>query len=343
MEDCPSLMLRETEQSPTVVATLLEKEAGTFAGIARIFAKNQPPVVTTAARGSSDHAATFFKYLMEIATGIPVASIGPSVASVYGAKLRLKDGLHFTVSQSGASPDIVAAQAAAKKGGATTVAVVNVTESPLAKEADIVLALNAGEEKSVAATKSFIASVAALSGVVAAASGDSALSDGLARLPEALAATQPDGREAVENLLFNARSLYTGGRGTAFAIALEAALKAKETANIHAEAFSLAELMHGPMRLVEQGFPVVAFLPRDEAFDSNIQTLKRLHSFGASIVTLSDAVTPGYRLPSASTGNTHLDPLVSLVNYYRLIEAVTRRKGFDPDKPRNLNKVTVTV
>ncbi|MHC5233130.1 SIS domain-containing protein [Brucella sp. LJL56] len=338
-----SLMLQETEQSSAVVAGLLEKEAGTLAEIARVFQKSEPAVITTAARGSSDHAATFFKYLMEITMGIPVASIGPSVASVYGSKLKLNNGLHFTVSQSGASPDIVAAQDAAKRGGATTIAVVNVVDSPLGRAADIVLALNAGEEKSVAATKSFIAAVAALSGVVASASGDASLQAGLQRLPEALAATSPDGREAVENLLFNARSLYTGGRGTAFAIALEAALKAKETANIHAEAFSLAELMHGPMRLVEEGFPIISFLPRDEAFDTNIQALKRLHSFGASIVTLSDAETPGFRLPSASTGNAHLDPLVSLINYYRVIEAVTRRKGFDPDKPRNLNKVTVTV
>lgn len=343
MNSLSSLMLQETEQSPAVVAGLLEKEAGTFAEIARLFQKSEPAVITTAARGSSDHAATFFKYLMEITMGIPVASIGPSVASVYGSKLKLKNGLHFTVSQSGASPDIVAAQEAAKKGGATTIAVVNVVDSPLGNAADVVLALHAGEEKSVAATKSFIAAVAALSGVVASASGDASQQAGLQRLPEALAATRPDGREAVENLLFNARSLYTGGRGTAFAIALEAALKAKETANIHAEAFSLAELMHGPMRLVEEGFPIVSFLPRDEAFDTNMQALKRLHSFGASIVSLSDAETPGFRLPSASTGNAHLDPLVSLINYYRVIEAVTRRKGFDPDKPRNLNKVTVTV
>ena len=343
MNSPSSLMLQETEQSPAVVAGLLEKEAGTFAEIAHIFQKSEPAVITTAARGSSDHAATFFKYLMEITMGIPVASIGPSVASVYGSRLKLKNGLHFTVSQSGASPDIVAAQEAAKKGGATTIAVVNVVDSPLGNAADVVLALHAGEEKSVAATKSFIAAVAALSGVVASASGDASLQTGLQRLPEALAATRADGREAVENLLFNARSLYTGGRGTAFAIALEAALKAKETANIHAEAFSLAELMHGPMRLVEEGFPIVSFLPRDEAFDTNIQALKRLNSFGASIVSLSDAETPGFRLPSESTGNAHLDPLVSLINYYRVIEAVTRRKGFDPDKPRNLNKVTVTV
>lgn len=338
-----SLMLQETEQSPQVVARLLEKEAGTFAEIARIFAERQPAFITTAARGSSDHAATFFKYLTEIATGIPVASIGPSIASVYGVNLKLKNALHFTVSQSGGSPDIIAAQAAAKKGGAVTVAVVNVTESQLAKEADIVLAMNAGEEKSVAATKSFIAAVTALSGVVAAVSGDASLREGLENLSEALAKTKPEGREPIENLLLNTHSLYTGGRGTAYAIALEAALKAKETASIHAEAFSLAELMHGPSRLVEDGFPVLSFMPRDEAFDGNIEALKRLHSFGASIITLSDAETPGFRLPSASTGNAHLDPLVSLINFYRIIESVTRRKGFDPDKPRNLKKVTVTI
>lgn len=342
MQTAPSLMLRETEQSPGVVAKLLEAEAGTFAEIGRLFEKS-PAVITTAARGSSDHAATFFKYLMEIATGIPVASIGPSVASVYGAELKLNGGLHFTVSQSGASPDIIAVQEAAKRGGATTVAVVNVTDSPLAKSADIVLALHAGEEKSVAATKSFIASVAALSGVVAAASEDKGLQAGLGRLPEALAATKPEGREIVEDLLFDARSLFTGGRGTAYAISLEAALKAKETANIHAEAFSLAELMHGPMRLVEDGFPILSFIPQDEALKTSVEALNRLGSFGASLVSFSNAEVPGYRIPSASTGNGHLDPLVSLINYYRIIEAVTRRKGFDPDKPRNLAKVTSTV
>ncbi|MCV9909822.1 SIS domain-containing protein [Brucella sp. HL-2] len=342
MQTAPSLMLQETEQSPSVVAKLLAAEAATFAEIGRLF-ENSPWVITTAARGSSDHAATFFKYLMEIATGIPVASIGPSVASVYGAKLKLEGGLHFTVSQSGASPDIIAVQEAAKRGGATTVAVVNVTDSPLAKSADIVLALHAGEEKSVAATKSFIASVAALCGVVAAASEDKGLQVGLGRLPEALAATKPEGRETVEDLLFNARSLFTGGRGTAYAISLEAALKAKETANIHAEAFSLAELMHGPMRLVEDGFPIISFIPRDEALKTSVEALDRLGSFGANLVSFGNAEVPGYRIPSASTGNGHLDPLVSLINYYRIIEAVTRRKGFDPDKPRNLAKVTSTV
>ncbi len=142
-----SLMLMEAGQSPEVVATLLDKEKPAFDEIAKLFSAAAPSVVTTAARGSSDHAATFFKYLFEISCGVPVASIGPSIASIYGSSLHLKNGVHFTVSQSGASPDIVALQDAAKRGGATTIAVVNVTDSPLAKQADIVIGLNAGPGK----------------------------------------------------------------------------------------------------------------------------------------------------------------------------------------------------
>src|SRR5882762_964934 len=157
MSDTQSLMLKEAGEAPHVVATLLEKEKPVFVEIAKLFSTARPPVITTAARGSSDHAATFFKYLFEISCGIPVASVGPSIASVYDSELHLKGGIHFTVSQSGGSPDIIALQAAAKRGGATTIAVVNVTDSPLAQQADIVLSLHAGQEKSVAATKSFIA------------------------------------------------------------------------------------------------------------------------------------------------------------------------------------------
>jgi glutamine---fructose-6-phosphate transaminase (isomerizing) len=338
-----SLMLKEAGESPEVVASLLEKEKPVLAEIARLFSSARPGVVTTAARGSSDHAATFFKYLFEISCGIPVASVGPSIASVYGAPLHLKGGIHFTVSQSGGSPDIIALQAAAKRGGATTIAVVNVTDSPLAKEADIVLGLNAGAEKSVAATKSFIASVAALSGVTAAISGSTALDDALARLPQALAATADIDGSAAEEVLFNASSLYTGGRGPAFAIALESALKAKETSGLHAEAFSLAELMHGPMRLVQPGFPVIAFSPDDAAFANNAQALERLTKLGATTVSFSTTALPGTNLTMPSTGNGLIDPLVSLLCYYRLIESVTRRKGFDPDKPANLLKVTETM
>ncbi len=343
MNEYKSLMLQEAGEAPEVVATLLEKEKPAFAEIARLFSSARPAVVTTAARGSSDHAATFFKYLFEITCGVPVASIGPSIASVYNAPLHLNGGIHFTVSQSGASPDIVALQEAAKKGGATTIAVVNVTDSPLAKQADIVLGLNAGAEKSVAATKSFIASVAALGGVTAVIGGKSALQTSLEMLPAALAATSGIDTSEVEDVLLNASSLYTGGRGTAFAIALEAALKAKETSGLHAEAFSLAELMHGPMRLVQPGFPIIGFVPDDAAFDNNAKALERLQNLGATTVSFSTRPLPGINLQIPTTGNGLIDPLVSLLVYYRLIESVTRKKGFDPDKPANLLKVTETV
>ncbi|MDQ0560694.1 glucosamine--fructose-6-phosphate aminotransferase (isomerizing) [Rhizobium mesoamericanum] len=343
MSESHSLMLQEAGQSPEVVATLLQKEKPTFDEIAKLFGSGAPAVVTTAARGSSDHAATFFKYLFEISCGVPVASVGPSIASVYGASLHLKGGIHFTVSQSGASPDIIALQDAARHGGATTIAVVNVTDSPLAKQADIVLGLNAGPEKSVAATKSFIASVAALAGVTAAISGKRDLHASLEKLPEALEATSGIDTKAAEDVLFEASSLYTAGRGPAFAIALEAALKAKETAGLHAEAFSLAELMHGPMRLVQPGFPIVAFTPDDPAFSNNVQALERLRKLGATTVPFSAQPISGINLQVPTTGSGLLDPLVSLLVYYRLIESVTRRKGFDPDKPANLLKVTETM
>ncbi|WP_041544803.1 MULTISPECIES: SIS domain-containing protein [Chelativorans] len=338
-----SRMFRETGEAPEAVHRLLQREGRTFREIGRLVAERRPAVVTVAARGSSDHAVSFFKYLFEISCGIPVASIGPSVASVYHASLRVPGGLHITVSQSGASPDIIAVQDEAKRGGALTVAVVNVAESPLARAADIVLPIHAGEEKSVAATKSFIASAAALAAVTQAASGSEALAAGLARLPEALkAACQADYERAMP-LLLKAQSLFTGGRGPGFAIALEAALKAKETAKLHAEAFSLAELMHGPMQLVEEGFPILAFAPEDEALSSSMAVMETLRGMGACIVAFSSRPTGQDTIAVPSTGYGQLDPLAALAAYYRLVERLARERGFNPDTPDKLKKVTETI
>ncbi|MDP2062917.1 MAG: SIS domain-containing protein [Phaeovulum sp.] len=337
-----SLMLHEAGQAPQVVAEMLAREAPAFAALARAVSARGLRLFSTAARGSSDHAATVFKYLMEIETGLPVVSIGPSVASVYHRPLHLEGAVHVTISQSGASPDIVALQAAAKAGGALTVAVVNVTESPVAAAADIVIGLGAGEERSIAATKSFIASVAALAGVVTAVGGSTALARGLARLPDALAATEGLEFGDAVKVLTGASSLFVAGRGPGYGIALEAALKAKETAALHAEAFSLAELQHGPMRLVGPGFPVLAFVPDDAGFDGNQQTLARLRGMGARTFALSSRPIAGADvLPSCGSGL--LDPLVALLHYYRLIEAVARARGHDPDRPANLAKVTETL
>jgi glutamine---fructose-6-phosphate transaminase (isomerizing) len=338
-----SHMLRETNETPEAVGRLLEREKAAFEELGRLFRDLNPAVVTTAARGSSDHAATFFKYLMEIQTGIPVASIGPSVASVYERPLKLRSAIHFTISQSGASPDIVALQDAAKTGGAMTVAVVNVAESPVARNADIVIPLGAGPEQSVAATKSFIASAAALAACVSTIRPDETFANALIKLPQALAATAGiDSREA-ENALSGARSIFACGRGPSYGIAQEAALKAKETAALHAEAFSLAEVLHGPMRLVGPGFPIVGFVPDDDAFENSVKILAKLADLGARTLTLSSRPVGGEGIIVPTTGNGLLDPLVALVTYYRLVEAITRKKGLDPDKPDHLLKVTETI
>ena len=338
-----SLMFMETGEAATAVARLLSREENTFKELGRVIAERRPAVVTVAARGSSDHAVSFFKYLFEISCGIPVASIGPSVASVYRAALRVPGGLHITVSQSGASPDIIAVQDEAKRGGALTVAVVNVADSPLARAADIVLPIHAGTEKSVAATKSFIASAAALAAITQAASGNEALAEGLKRLPDTLErACDADYGPALP-LLVKAQSLFTAGRGPGFAIALEAALKAKETAKLHAEAFSLAELMHGPMQLVEEGFPILAFAPEDEALSSSIAVMDKLRGLGARIVAFSSRPLGPDTIAVPSTGHGQLDPLAALAAYYRLVERLARERGFDPDTPDKLKKVTETI
>ena len=337
----PTLMAREADETPEVVARLADAAAPALAALAP--ALRAARLVTTAARGSSDHAATVFKYLMELGCGVPVASIGPSVASVYDRPLRLDGAVHVTVSQSGASPDIVALQAAAKAGGAVTVAVVNVAGSPVARAADVVIALGAGPEHSVAATKSCIASVAALAGLAVAAGAGGGLAEGLARLPQALADTAPEVDGKAVDLLAGAASLYVAGRGPGFGIAQEAALKAKETAAIHAEAFSLAEVMHGPARLVGAGFPVAAFVANDAARPGSLAALDRLAAMGAPVLALSslDLPCPTVRVPT--TGCGWLDPVVALLAWYRLVEAAARARGHDPDRPANLRKVTETL
>lgn len=334
-------MRREAGEAAAAVARLLEREQSTIEGVARLIAQAAGPV-TSAARGSSDHAVTAFKYACEILLGRPVASVGPSVASVYEAKLRLDGGVHLTVSQSGASPDIVALQAAAARGGATTVAVVNIADSPLARSADIVVPLHVGEEKSVAATKSYIASCAALFSIVARAAQDESLLAGLAHLPSALDALPQGIEDELAAAISRTGSLYVTGRGPAFGIALEAALKTKETAGTHAEAFSVAELMHGPLQLVKGGFPVVAFVSDDASRQGTLAALDRLRDLGGRVMTISTLdLEGGLRIPS--TGHAFTDGLVYVLAWYRAVERAARMRGLDPDRPVNLRKVTETI
>lgn len=334
-------MLRETREAPEAAARLLDREGAAIKALGKRLATLAPPVVVTSARGSSDNAAGYLKYLAELTTGVPVASIGPSVASIYGVRLQLTGAAMISISQSGRSPDLVSAQRAARAAGALTVAIVNATDGALAQEADITIALHAGPEHSVAATKSFISSTIAAAMLVAAWSGDAALSAAIAGLPDALARALACDWSAAEAAMVQAGSCYALGRGPGLAIAQETALKAKETSAIHAEAFSFAEVMHGPLRLVETGFPVIGFVPEDAAALSNNAALARLAQVGGQVFSVGQG--PGTLLPAVSTGHGATDPIAMAVSAYVLFETVSRARGHDPDHPAHLRKVTETV
>lgn len=337
-----SLMRAEIDETPEAVRRLLAQSGEAIRAAGAALRELDPPVVATVARGSSDHAATYFKYATEILSGVPVASFGPSVVSIYGAKLKLKGAAALAISQSGKSPDIVSLLSAARAGGAKTIALVNAPSSPLEQAADHFVALGAGPEKSVAATKSFVSSVAAALGILAAWTGDAKLQAALDRLPEHLdEALRQDWSEAID-VAVDARSLYTLGRGVGFAVANEAALKFKETSLLHAESYSGAELLHGPVSLIEGGFPVFAFLPDDAAHANLVGVAMQLEAKGAKLFVAGRGA-PGHRLPTVPTGHPLTEPLVMLLSFYGFVEQVARARGFDPDVPRGLSKVTETV
>ena len=304
----------------------------------------KPAFVVTIARGSSDHAALFLKYAVEIRLGLACASLGPSIASLYRAPLRLGGAVAVTISQSGRSPDIVAMQQAAKAAGATTIALVNDVQSPVADEADALLPLHAGPEHSVAATKSMIASLVAGVSLVARWAEDAELTAALDRLPAILETSRDHPPEAAVETLARSTSLFVIGRGATFAVAAEAALKLKETSAIHAEAFSSAEVLHGPAGVIGPGFPVLCFAPADEAREGFFETVDRLASFGAAPLVID--VKPHPRLPTLVApdgGHPLLTPIAALHAFYRLAEATACRRGRNPDQPPHLMKVTRTV
>ena len=337
-------MAAEIAETPAAVARLLDHEGAAIAAIGRRIAARHPPVIVTCARGSSDNAAAYFKYLTEILSGVPVASVGPSVASIYRAPLKLANAVLISVSQSGQSPDIVALQAAAREAGAFAVAVVNQADSPLAQTADAVIPLHAGLEKSVAATKTCLASAVALAALVAAWTADAALQAAIARLPEVLADALRSRWDAALEPLVAARSAYVVGRGPALPVAAEAALKLKETAVLHAEAFSGAEVMHGPLQLLHPGFPVIAFAQNDASREAMGGSIDRLRAAQGRVFAVSAGPPAGAdHLPVPATGHALLDPLAMLLPFYALAERVSRARGHDPDRPSLLRKVTETI
>ena len=336
-------MRREVNEIPQVVSSFLSQSADTLdAAAARLRAEN-PAVVVTVARGSSDHACSYLKYAIELTLGLPVASIGPSIASIYGKDLRLPSAAAIAISQSGKSPDIVGMAQSVRRSGATAIAITNTAGSPLAEASDFTIDLHAGAEQSVAATKTFVTSVVAGLALISRWSGDRDLARAVAALPDALAeAVNCDWSDLIGSLDGHG-ALYVLGRGPGFAIANEAALKFKETCNIQAESYSAAEVMHGPVAIVTPGYPVLGLAARDAAEVSVADMAHKLAGQGALSFLTSDRPGQAKRLPFAATGHPITDPLSLIVSFYGFVEALSRHRGLNPDVPPALKKVTETV
>lgn len=333
-------MFREAAEAADAVA---RQESGA-AGLERIGASLRarcPSVVITCGRGSSDHAATYAKYAIETRLGVPVASAAPSIASVYGSSLRAEGAVCIAISQSGRSPDLLATVSGLKQAGAWVLALVNEMECPLSDLADEVFWLAAGSERSIAATKSFIASLAAVARVVGAWSGDENLARELGGLPAHLAAAWNLDWSALVAGLSGISDLYVLGRGVGFAVAQEAALKLKETSQIHAEAFSTAELRHGPIALVRSGFPVLMFSQADETSSGVEQTAAALVERGASVFIAGAHSADAVSLPTLAS-EPLLQPILQIQSFYRAANALAVERGLDPDRPPHLAKVTET-
>ena len=302
-----------------------------------------PPLVLTCARGSSDHAATYAKYLIETRVRTPVASFAPSTASLHAAPWRHLEGtLFLAISQSGRSPDILLSARAAKDAGALVVALVNDPESPLAQLAEVAIPLLAGSERSVAATKSFIATLVAILGLVAAWTDEADLHGALDETPHVLRSAWNLNWSPAEAVLAGASSLFVVGRGLSYAIALEAALKLKETCGLHAEAFSAAEVKHGPMALVGPGFPVIMLEP-SEGGDAFEALARDFIARGAHVIMAGGEQEGALALPILPALHPALAPIAAIQSFYRLAASLSIARGLDPDNPPYLRKVTETL
>ncbi|HET9836309.1 MAG TPA: SIS domain-containing protein [Rhodanobacteraceae bacterium] len=336
-------MFAEAQEAAEAIARQLLVNAQAVGELAERLRAQPPRFIVTCARGSSDHAATFGKYLFETQLGLVTASASPSIGSVYAVEPQLRDALFIAISQSGRSPDLLRNAELARASGACVVALVNVPDSPLGALADHVIPLRAGPETSVAATKSYLCSLSALLQLAASWSEDAELATALEHLPDALRASWKCDWSAWSEELVDARDLFVVGRGLGLAAAQEAALKLKETCGLHAEAFSSAEVMHGPMAIVGPGFPVLALVQDDESAESTLQIARTFRERGAHVWLAQPGVRGEHHLPLPQSPHPACTPLLTVNAFYRAANALALARGHDPDVPPWLNKVTETL
>jgi len=351
-------MRREIGQIPGVVARILASAPHDLREVAAAVRRARPRFAVIAARGTSDHAANYAQYLMEIQLGLPTGLAKPSITTIYERPLRWRGGLLLAISQSGQSPDIVAVVTAARAAGALTVAITNHPDSPLGEAAEHVLACHAGRELAVPATKTYVAQLVVVATLVEAVRPSTALAQGLAGLPGTLRTTlrttdrwlagdddpkRSPGPAAVAAFARANRALVVS-RGFNLATALELALKFKETCGLFAEAYSTADFAHGPVVLAQPRVPVLAIRPDGPMGGLVDETLQQTGARGGLPVVIGGVEAVGvdgalalpFELPEALT------PIVYAVPGQLLVEATARRRGISPDAPPGLGKVTRT-
>jgi len=329
-----SLMELEAKESSEKIANQLTKNKPIIEELAHQLIDYNPHSVMIVGRGSSDHAGVFAKYLIEIEVGIPTFAAAPSVTTIYNRQLNLQGCLVIIISQSGRSPDILEEARQCRASGAFCVALLNDEKAPLAELVDCVIPLRAGAEKSVAATKSFLATLSALLQIVAYWQDNRELQLALNDIPAALTKIVESKTQLNFDDLDKTKNLIVLGRGLGFSICKEIALKLKEVCSIHAEAFSSAEFLHGPVALAEHQLKIIVIEIDDESNDVHSEIIENVKQRGADLVYLNQ---------DKQKLHPRIAPLVVLQRFYLDIEKIAVSRGLNPDEPGGLNKVTETL
>ncbi len=344
-----SQLFKEINEQPDALARLLDAESANVERIAAAIHRAGAQYITIAARGTSDNAATYAKYVFAAFNRLPVALATPSLYTLYQSPPRLNGTLVIGISQSGQSPDIVAVIDEAKRQGILTLALTNSGDSPLARAAEHVILQHAGEEKTIAATKTYTTQLGALALLSTALANDRTRRRELDAAPGAIARTLSLS-DAAEQTAARWRAMRTGiviGRGYNYATAFEIALKLKELAYVTAEPFSSADFLHGPIALLQDGFPVILIAPRGGVLDDLMLVARQLNERGADLAIISDApdalALASVPLPLPAALPEWLSPLTAVVPGQLFAYHLTVAKGYDPDHPRGLTKVTRTL
>ena len=342
-----SLLREEIGQQPDVLARLVERNRAAVAAVAGALARRPPGFVLIVSRGSSGNAARYGQHVFGRLNRLPVGFASPSLHTVYAAAPRLRDALVIGISQSGQSPDVVSVVEDATGQNQITVAITNDPDSPLARVARHVLPLHAGPERAVAATKTYTASLCAVAQLAAALAGGRSLARELGRVPAAVARQISEAGDVGEGVdtVSAWRSCAVVGRGPNYGTAFEAALKIKELTAIAAEPYAPADLLHGPIAIVDRGYPLVAVAPSGPARPALDELLEAVRERGGAPLIVSD--DPGLRRAGESLLRLvpvpeWLSPLVAVVPVQLLAAGVAERRGVDVDRPFGLSKVTLT-